>query len=92
MPRTKKPADQLRVKANLTIHPEIREWANAISLRRRRSISQIFEELVEAEWQRVQGAPQAIPVAPSLPPQQQAYFYHPPAYYISQQQQQQPQQ
>ena len=87
MPRAKKSADQLRVKVNLTIHPEIREWANAISLRRRRSISQIFEELVESEWQRFQGAAQAMPVAPSLPPQQQVYFYPPPGYYIAQQQQ-----
>jgi hypothetical protein len=40
MPRKKKPEDQRRVKLNLTIHPEIREWADSISGRRRRSISQ----------------------------------------------------
>jgi hypothetical protein len=50
MPRKKKPADQRRAKLNLTIHPGIRDWADSISGRRRRSISQIFEELVEAEW------------------------------------------
>jgi len=98
MPRKKKPADQRRIKLNLTIHPEIREWADSISGRRRRSISQIFEELVEAEWQRFQALgqvaqsgvpPQSIPQAP-IPamPQQPPYFYPPQPQYIAQQQQQ----
>jgi hypothetical protein len=96
MPRKKKPADQRRIKLNLTIHPEIREWADSISGRRRRSISHVFEELVEAEWQRFQALghvaqpgvpPQSIPQAP-IPamPQQQPYFYPPQPHYIAQQQ------
>ncbi len=44
----------LRGKLNLTIHPEIREFAQHLALRRRRSISQLFEDLVEAEWIRRQ--------------------------------------
>jgi hypothetical protein len=55
MPKKKKPEDQRRDKLNLTIHPEIRKWADSISGRRRRSISHVFEELVEAEWHRFQG-------------------------------------
>ena len=66
----------LRGKLNLTIHPEIREFAQHLATRRRRSISQLFEDLVEAEWHRRQSPPQAsmIPPALSQPPlQQQAY-------------------
>ncbi len=44
----------LRGKLNLTIHPEIREFAQHLATRRRRSISQLFEDLVEAEWMRRQ--------------------------------------
>jgi hypothetical protein len=85
MPRKKKPEEQRRIKLNLTIHPEIRDWANAISQRRRRSLSQIFEELVEAEWQRWQIPPQSLAQAPtSSMPQQQPYFYPPQPYYIAQ--------
>ena len=54
MPRNKKPEDQRRVILTLTIHPEIREWADSINGRRRRSIPHVFEELIEAEWQRFQ--------------------------------------
>ena len=41
---------QLRKKLNLTIHPDIRTYAEALAKKRRRSISQLFEDLVEAEW------------------------------------------
>ena len=63
MGRKPKPPEQRRVKLNLTIHPEIREWAQV--LMRRRSISQLFEDLVEAEWMRQQAAMQALPPQPS---------------------------
>jgi hypothetical protein len=88
MPRKKKPADQRRVKINLTIHPEIREWADSISGRRRRSISHVFEELIEAEWHRFQALGHVT--QPGVPPQQHPYYYPPPQYVA--QQQQQPQQ
>jgi len=65
MPKKKKPEDQRRVKLNLTIHPEIREWADSISGRRRRSISHVFEELVEAEWLRQQSV--QAPSHPQFP-------------------------
>jgi hypothetical protein len=45
----------LRGKLNLTIHPEIREFAEQLATKRRRSISQLFEDLIEAEWMRKQG-------------------------------------
>ena len=66
----------LRGKLNLTIHPEIREFAQHLATRRRRSISQLFEDLVEAEWHRRQSPPQASMIPPALaqpPLQQQAY-------------------
>ena len=77
MARQKKPIEQRRVKINLTIHPDLRQWADEISLKRRRSISQLFEDLVEMEWHRQQGAPSPAPLQP--PHQQQAY--HPPQPY-----------
>ena len=49
-----KPEKSLRGKLNLTLHPEIREFAQHLATRRRRSISQLFEDLVEAEWMRRQ--------------------------------------
>lgn len=42
----------MRQRLNLTIHPEIREFAEQMATKRRRSIFQIFEELIEAEWNR----------------------------------------
>lgn len=63
--RRRKPEDALRGKLNLTMHPEVRQWADEIALKRRRSISQLFEDLVEAEWQR-QNQPQ-MPAAPPAP-------------------------
>jgi hypothetical protein len=71
MGRKPKSPDQIRGKLNLTIRPEIREWADA--LKRRRSISQLFEDLVEAEWNRqyaaMQNPPQSLqPVGPFYNP------------------------
>ncbi len=71
MARQKKPIEQRRVKINLTIHPDLRQWADEISLKRRRSISQLFEDLVEMEWHRQQAAPSPTPL--QHPHQQQAY-------------------
>ena len=72
MARQKKPLEQRRVKINLTIHPDLREWADEISLKRRRSISQLFEDLVEMEWMRQHPAIAPSPAQPEL--QQQAYY------------------
>jgi hypothetical protein len=88
--RKKNPANALRSKLNLTMHPEVREWADIIAFRRRRSISQLFEDLVEAEWRRqnqpktkngTAPAPAAPPPTPrSLPEQATTAFHqaHPP--------------
>lgn len=73
MPRKTHPDHQPRVKLNLTIHPEIRAYADEISLKRRRSISQLFEDLIDAEWQRVHH-----PAPPATPPQ--PIYYAPPGY------------
>jgi hypothetical protein len=67
------------------MHPEVREWADLIAFKRRRSLSQLFEDLVEAEWKR-QNQPQP-PAAPSqtaapaqysqpmpMPPQAMPYY------------------
>jgi hypothetical protein len=65
--RRRKPENALRGKLNLTMHPEVRQWADEIALKRRRSISQLFEDLVEAEWQR-QNQPQTPPAPPAPAP------------------------
>lgn len=66
--RTKKPENALRGKLNLTMHPEVREWADIIAFKRRRSISQLFEDLVEAEWHRQkQPQPSPAPIPPAAP-------------------------
>jgi hypothetical protein len=62
---------------NLTIHPEIREWAEV--LKRRHSVSQLFEDLVEAEWLRQQAAIQNPP-PPAPVPQPTATPFYPPPY------------
>ena len=49
MPRIADPNRKLRGKLNLTIHPEIRDFAEQLAFKRRRSVSQLFEDLVEAE-------------------------------------------
>jgi hypothetical protein len=86
MGRRKKPVEQRRVKLNMTIHPDIRAWADEISLKRRRSVSQLFEDLVELEWMRQN--PAAAPAQPS--PQQQAYYLPQPYSYHYQAQQTRP--
>jgi hypothetical protein len=75
--RKPKSPDQIRGKLNLTIHPEIREWAEA--LKRRRSVSQLFEDLVEAEWKRQHAATQNPP-PPAPVPQPHATSFYPPPY------------
>lgn len=60
MPKKPNPDRKLRSKLNLTIHPEIRAFADELSLKRRRSISQLFEDLIEDEWKRAAAAP-AVP-------------------------------
>ena len=85
MAKRQKPLEQRRVKLNLTIHPDLREWADEISLKRRRSISQLFEDLVEMEWHRQQAVPSPNQYQPSL--QQQAYYQPQPyPYYYGAQQ------
>jgi len=76
MSRQRDPNRQLRGKLNLTIHPEIRVYAEKLAAKRRRSISQLLEDLVEAEWLKVQAPPQA-----PQPPQQVLQ----PQYYVPQQ-------
>lgn len=46
-----------REKMNLTIHPEIRAFAEEMANRNRMSISLLVEDLVEDEWNRVQNNP-----------------------------------
>jgi len=77
--RKPKPLDQIRQKLNLTVHPDIREWADAISHMRRRSVSQLFEDLVEAEWLRQHAAIQNPP-PPAPVPQPPATPFYPPPY------------
>jgi hypothetical protein len=88
--RKPKSPDQLRVKLNLTIHPEVREWTDV--LKRRRSISLLFEDLMEAEWNRQHSAapnpPQPAP-APEQQPQPTPYFHQPSPYYYAHAQAQQ---
>jgi hypothetical protein len=84
MARKRKSPDQLRGKMNLTIHPEIRAWAEEISFKRRRSVSQLFEDLVEMEWNRQQAADQNPPLSAPVPqPQPAPYFHQPPPYYYA---------
>lgn len=59
----------LRGKLNLTIHPEIRAYADELAIKRRRSVSQLFEDLIEAEWMRNQPAAQQAPQYQPVPPQ-----------------------
>ena len=61
-----------RSKLNLTIHPEIKDFAVEISNKRRRSLAQLFEDLVEAEWNRVNGIQPSYP-SPTYTPLQQLY-------------------
>lgn len=79
MPRIADPNRKLRGKLNLTIHPEIRDFAEQLALKRRRSVSQLFEDLVESEWFRYQAAQHGVPAQPVVPsPYPQAAYYGTP--------------
>ncbi|MFA7234738.1 MAG: DUF6364 family protein [Terrimicrobiaceae bacterium] len=41
----------MKKKLNLTIAPDIRAVAETMAASRRRSLSQLFEDLIEAEWE-----------------------------------------
>jgi len=93
--RKPKSPDQLREKLNLTMHPEVRDWAEELCFRGRRSLSRLFEDLVEAEWQRMKNPPPAPAPAPAAPQAQPPFYYYPPPYphyYATPQTRQQPQQ
>jgi hypothetical protein len=94
--RKPKSPDQLREKLNLTMHPEVRDWAEELCFRGRRSLSRLFEDLVEAEWQRMKNPPPPAPApAPAAPQAQPPFYYYPqpyPHYYAAPQAPQQPQQ
>jgi hypothetical protein len=66
----------LRGKMNLTIHPEIRAYADELAAKRRRSISQLFEDLIEAEWIRLHQPPPVSYQHPYPPA-----YQHPNPYY-----------
>lgn len=79
--KTRTSRKPMRVKMNLTIHPEIKDFATELSNKRRRSVSQLFEDLVEKEWNRVNGIQPAYP-SPMYTPSQQ--LYQPaPVYYAA---------
>jgi hypothetical protein len=82
MPRKSNPNRQLRGKLNLTIHPEIRDFAEKLSSKRRRSLSQLFEDLVEAEWNKQHSHPSPpSPPAYPLPGSPSSQYYPPPPPY-----------
>lgn len=79
--KKKNPRKPTRTKMNLTIHPELKEFAVEIANKRRRSISQLFEDLVETEWNRVNGIQPSYPQPVYTPLQQ---LYQPgPSYYAA---------
>lgn len=65
----------IRGKLNLTIHPEIKDFAVELASVRRDTLSQLFEDLVEAEWNRVNGIysvyppPKSYLISPTVPSQ-----------------------
>jgi hypothetical protein len=79
--QTKKNRRPARSKLNLTIHPDIQEFAVEIANKRRRSVAQLFEDLIETEWNRVNGIQPAYPM-PSYTPLQQLYQPAPAQYEI----------
>jgi hypothetical protein len=64
-------AKSVRGKLNLTIHPEIKEFAMALANARRDTISQLFEDLVEVEWNKVNG------IVSNYPPPKTYILSHP---------------
>jgi hypothetical protein len=76
---TKKLRRPTRTKLNLTIHPDIMGFANELANKRRRSVARLFEDLVEKEWNRVNGIQPAY-APPTYTPLQE--LYQPaPSYY-----------
>ncbi|MFM8365371.1 MAG: hypothetical protein ACKOAS_09500 [Verrucomicrobiota bacterium] len=61
IPTTRTRRKPMRGKLNLTIHPEIKEFAVALANARRDTVSQLFEDLVEAEWNRIHGIVSTYP-------------------------------
>ena len=74
-----KPRKPRRSKLNLTIHPDIKQFAVEISNKRRRSVAQLFEDLVEKEWNRVNGIQPSYPMPMYTPTQE--LFQPAPGYY-----------
>ncbi len=64
----------IRGKLNLTVHPEIKQYAVALANARRDTVSQLFEDLVEAEWNRLNGIVSVYP-----PPRKYILSQVPPA-------------
>ena len=86
MGRRKKNPEIPSVKLNLTIHPDVREWAHQLA--RRRTLSQLFEDLVEAEWSSRQAPTTRLtPPAPLI--EHQARILAHQRYLLSTQHQQQ---
>jgi hypothetical protein len=82
MKRKKSPKVE-RSKINLTIHPDIMKFAAELSNKRRRSVARLFEDLVESEWNRVNGIHPNYGM-PMYTPMQQLYqpaphYYQTPA-------------
>ena len=84
-PTLGRPRKPLRGKLNLTIHPEIKDFALVLANARRHTISQLFEDLVEAEWNRIHGIvpvyppPRTFAVAPVAHHAAPTYAPQPPA-------------
>jgi hypothetical protein len=53
MPRTPNPNRPRRIPISLTTLPAIRDMAFQLAQKRRCTMSQLFEDLMEAEWLRV---------------------------------------
>ena len=87
MGRRKKNPEFPSVKINLTIHPEIREWAKVLA--RRRTLSQLFEDLVEAEWSLRQAPTTRLTLPPAPPIERQSQYLPHQRYQLSPQHQQQ---
>jgi len=87
MGRRKKNPEIPSVKLNLTIHPDVREWAHQLA--RRRTLSQLFEDLVEAEWSSRQAPTTRLTPPPAPLIEHQAQILAHQRYQLAPQQQQQ---
>lgn len=45
---------ETKKRLNLTVRPDFKEQAKQLAKARRRSVSALFEDLIEAEWKRLQ--------------------------------------